>query len=159
MSNQLTVKMVLDAWNAQVQNANKIISSLSDEQLMSDVAPNRNRGIYLLGHLAAVNDKIMPVLGFGAEAFPKWNELFLSTPDKSVTDMPTPAEVRNYWETSLASLTKHFNEISADDWFAKHSLVSAEDFAKEPHRNKLNIIISRTNHLAYHVGQLRFLKS
>jgi hypothetical protein len=36
------------------------------------------------------------------------------------------------------------------DWFSRHMLVSPEDFAKEPHRNKLNVIINRTNHMANH---------
>lgn len=40
----------------------------------------------------------------------------------------------------------------------KHSAVSEEDFAKEPHRNKLNLLLNRTNHLSYHHGQLVFLK-
>ena len=38
------------------------------------------------------------------------------------------------------------------------NLVSAEDFAKEPHRNKLNLIINRTNHQNTHYGQLIYLK-
>ena len=33
-----------------------------------------------------------------------------------------------------------------------------EDFAKEPARNKLSVLLNRTNHLAYHLGQLRLLK-
>jgi hypothetical protein len=36
--------------------------------------------------------------------------------------------------------------------------VSPEDFAKEPHRNRLNVLISRTNHMANHIGQLLLLK-
>ena len=41
--------------------------------------------------------------------------------------------------------------------FEKHTAVSEEDFSKEPHRNKLNIVISRTSHLQYHTGQLVLL--
>jgi hypothetical protein len=48
--------------------------------------------------------------------------------------------------------------MKPDDWFAKHTAVSAEDFAKEPFRNKLNIIVTRTTHLQYHIGQLQLLK-
>ncbi len=158
MSNQLTVKMTLDAWNAQVNNTNKLLNELTDEQLQNEVAPNRNRGVYLLGHLAAVNDKMLPLLGLGEQSFAHLNETFLSKPDKSVAEIPTASELRKCWNESSASLTKHFNALSTDDFFAKHTSVSAEDFAKEPHRNRLNVIISRTNHLAYHLGQLSFLK-
>jgi hypothetical protein len=47
--------------------------------------------------------------------------------------------------------------MKADEWFNKHTAVSAEDFAKEPHRNKLNVIVNRTNHTSYHLGQLVYL--
>jgi NADP-dependent 3-hydroxy acid dehydrogenase YdfG len=56
------------------------------------------------------------------------------------------------------SLTPKLESLSADEWFEKHNSVSAEDFIKEPHRNKPNIIITRTTHLAYHIGQLILLK-
>ncbi|MFM2224817.1 MAG: hypothetical protein RJA07_1019 [Bacteroidota bacterium] len=158
MTNQLTVKMTLDAWNAQVNNANKLLNELSDEQLQNEVAPNRNRGVYLLGHLTAVNDKMLPLLGLGEQSFAHLNEPFLSKADKTVAEIPTASELRNSWHESTATLTKHFNALSTDDFFAKHTSVSAEDFAKEPHRNRLNVINSRTNHLAYHLGQLSFLK-
>ncbi len=36
--------------------------------------------------------------------------------------------------------------------------VTAEDFAREPHRNKLNIVLNRTGHVSYHLGQLVLLK-
>lgn len=55
-------------------------------------------------------------------------------------------------------LSQKMNSLSAEDWFQKHTAVTAEDFAKEPHRNKLNIIITRTSHLQYHTGQLALLK-
>jgi short-subunit dehydrogenase len=39
------------------------------------------------------------------------------------------------------------------DWAQKHTHVSAEDFAANPHRNRLSILLSRTSHVAYHLGQ------
>jgi hypothetical protein len=36
--------------------------------------------------------------------------------------------------------------------------VTEEDFANEPHRNRLAILLSRTSHASYHLGQLMFLK-
>jgi hypothetical protein len=45
------------------------------------------------------------------------------------------------------------NELTLNDWLGRHTAVSEEDFAKEPLRNRFSILITRTNHLAYHVGQ------
>lgn len=158
MTNQLIVKMVLDGWNAQVQNANKLFNELSDTQFQNEIAPGRNRGIYLLGHLIVVNDKMLPLLGFGPQLLPQLDEVFLSKPDKSVGEIPKVDELKKQWNTSVTELSKHFNSLNTEEWFTKHTAVSEEDFKKEPHRNKLNVIMSRTGHLTYHLGQLNLLK-
>ena len=43
--------------------------------------------------------------------------------------------------------------MSWSDWVQRHSAVSEEDFAKDPSRNRFAILLSRTNHLSYHLGQ------
>lgn len=159
MKGELAVKMVLDNWNKQINATNKIFDELSDEQLMKEVAPGRNRGVYLLGHLAAVNDKMLPLLNFGEAKYPKLYEDFEVKPDRAVADIPSVTELRKCWKDSCNELSKHFSKLTTEDWFARHTSVSAEDFAKEPHRNKLNIVLTRTGHLQSHLGQLVFLKS
>jgi hypothetical protein len=62
------------------------------------------------------------------------------------------------WNKQNALLEGKFNAATAEEWFEKHTAVSDEDFSKEPYRNKLNIIITRTSHLQYHSGQLALLK-
>ena len=150
--------MVLDEWHARVRNADTLFDKLTDEQLQKEVAPHRNRGIYLLGHLTAVHDRMLPVLNFGERLYPHLDPLFITNPDKSKESLIPANELRGYWKNINATLTNHFNNLKADEWFQRHNSVSAEDFIKEPHRNKLNLIISRTNHLSYHSGQLIFLK-
>ena len=58
-------KLALNAWQTQLDRTTKLFESLSDEQLQKQVAPNRNTGVYLLGHLIAVHDAMLPLLGFG----------------------------------------------------------------------------------------------
>jgi hypothetical protein len=36
----------------------------------------------------------------------------------------------------------------------KERLMSEEDYAKDPIRNRLAVLLSRTNHLSYHLGQI-----
>jgi hypothetical protein len=43
--------------------------------------------------------------------------------------------------------------MSSNDWAHRHSAVSEEDFAKDPSRNRFAVLLSRTNHLSYHLGQ------
>jgi hypothetical protein len=73
-------------------------------------------------------------------------------------ETPSVAELRKYWKEVNAKLSAAITTTTSNEWFAKHTAVSAEDFAKEPLRNKLNVLISRTNHQSYHLGQLIYLK-
>ena len=59
---QLIVRSVLDAWNSRIEAADKVFNGFTDEQLEQEVSPGRNRGVYLLGHLTAVHDKMLPLL-------------------------------------------------------------------------------------------------
>ena len=79
----LLVKMILMAWDTQNSYLNKLISSLTDEQLAKEIAPGKNTGVYLLGHLIAVSDGMLPLLGFGDRLFPEMEEVFVKTPDRS----------------------------------------------------------------------------
>jgi|SRR5882672_4728747 len=157
-SGQTMVKMVLDRWYSEIKKFDAILGSITDEQLQKEIAPNKNRGIYLLGHLTAVHDDMLPILNFGDKLYPELSETFIKSPDKSIIEIPSAKELRACWSKLNGMLTQKFDSLQPDDWFQKHNSVSAEDFIKEPHRNKLNIIINRTNHLAYHTGQLILIK-
>ncbi len=155
---ETSVKMVLDRWFGSIKNCNSILESLTDEQLEKEIAPNKNRGIYLLGHLVAVHDDLIRLLDLGDKLYPELFEPFIKSPDKAVAEIPTVTALRTFWNKQNEVLSEKFNNSSVEDWFQKHTAVSAEDFANEPHRNKLNIVITRTSHLQYHTGQIVLLK-
>ena len=158
MEKELAISLALNGWNSHIKRVDALLAKLNDEQLNAEVAPGRNRGIYLLGHLAAVHDMMLPLLGFGNALNTSFHTPFVSKPDKEVSDLPSIAEVRAYWQQVNAELAKHFAALKADEWFARHTAVSEEDFKKEPHRNRLSVLLSRTTHLAYHFGQLALLQ-
>lgn len=155
---EVFIKIGLDAWNIYVERTNKLFESLTDEQLQQQVAPNRNTALYLLGHLTAVHDGMLPLLGFRDRLYPSLQEVFIKNPDRSGLEKPAASLLRQYWKEVNETLAGHFSKLTADEWFQKHNSVSAEDFLKEPHRNRLNVLVNRTNHLASHYGQLVFLK-
>jgi len=157
-STQLIIKMVFDRWNASLASFEKLLNSFSDDQLQKEIAPNKNRGIYLLGHLIAVHDDMLILLNMGEKLYPELRKPFIDSPDKSVAEIPSTQELRASWSKQCEVLKQKFTNVKPEEWFEKHTAVSAEDFIKEPHRNKLNIIITRTTHLNYHTGQLVLLK-
>jgi hypothetical protein len=147
------VALGLKVWKAQIERADKLFGSLSSEDVLREIAPGRNRLLYLWGHLTATHDAMLPLLGLGERLHPEFDVAFVSNPDKSQVGIPSHLQVRQAWNSVNGELSKGFETMSWSDWLQRHSAVSAEDFAKDTSRNRFAILLSRTNHLSYHLGQ------
>jgi len=160
MENQqeVFVRMAMNAWNGHVKRADALFTSLNDEQLLQQVAPGRNRGVYLVGHLAAVHDQMIELLGIGERSYAKFDDVFLANPDKPGVELFPMAEVRTAWEETNKKLEELFAKMQPAEWFMKHTKMTDEDLLKEPYRNRLSVLISRTDHLAYHLGQVALIR-
>src|SRR2546425_13313146 len=122
-------------------------------QVLREIAPGRNRLLYLWGHLTAIHDAMLPLLGLRGRLHPEFDVAFVSNPDKSQAAIPSHEQVRRAWNAVNAELWKGFETMSWSDWLQRHSAVSEEDFAKDASRNRFAVLLSRTNHLSYHLGQ------
>jgi hypothetical protein len=143
----------LNAWKQNIERADKLFSPLTPEQLGREIAPGKNRLIYLWGHLTAVHDRMLPLLGIGPRLHEELDEPFLTKADKAVANLPSADVIKKDWNKVNGRLRDGFARFSTADWLQKHASVSEEDFAKEPDRNRFAILLSRTNHLSYHLGQ------
>jgi hypothetical protein len=74
--NEFIIKLALEAWQLQINRATKLFESLTDAQLQKQVAPNRNSGVYLLGHLTAIHDAMFSLLGIGERLYPQLDTIF-----------------------------------------------------------------------------------
>jgi DinB superfamily len=147
------VALGLKVWKAQIDRADKFFGTLSSEEVLREIAPGRNRLLYLWGHLTATHDAMLPLLGLRDRFHPEFDVAFVSNPDKSQAGIPSHDEVHRAWNVVKAELWKGFEKMSWSDWMQRHSAVSEEDFAKDASRNRFSILLSRTNHLSYHLGQ------
>jgi hypothetical protein len=143
----------LKAWKTQIERADKLFGGLSSEEAQREIAPGRNRLLYLWGHLTAIHDAMLPLLGIGERLHPEFDVSFVSTPDKSQAAIPSHEQVRQAWKNVNSELSEGFEKMSWPDWLQRHTAVSEEDFAKDASRNRFAILLSRTNHLSYHLGQ------
>ena len=150
----LYVQMALTNWDHQTQRAEKILWGFSDAEFQLTVAPGRNRVIYICGHLITVHDRLFELLGLGKRLHPEFDALFRTNPDGAVEDLPGPEHLKACWKEVHEQLHTDFLRLPAAAWFDRHMDVSPEDFAKEPHRNRLMVLMSRTAHAAWHAGQL-----
>jgi hypothetical protein len=130
------------------------LESLSSEDVLRDIAPGRNRVAYLWGHLTPVHDAMLPLLGLRERLHPEFDVAVLQNPDRSRDDIPSHEQVRVAWNIVNAELWKGFEKLSRPDWVQRHAAVSEEDFAKDASRNRFAVLLSRTNHLSYHLGQV-----
>ena len=152
------IKAIIASWKLIISRLDKRIASLDDEQLQKQVAPDRNRVLYLLGHLTAINDRTLPILGIGERLHPELDEIYITNPDRALPGPLSATDLRKAWNDVNGALTSGVENFSADEWLKKHASVSQEDFAKDPTRNRLAVLLNRTNHASYHAGQITLAK-
>src|ERR1700741_2668617 len=153
-SHELPVKVAINSWRLVVERADKIFSRLTEDELLREVAPGKNRVIYLWGHLIAIHDAMFPILGLGPRLHPDLDAILVDNPDKAVAEIPSAGQLKQYWDEVNGELFSQFQNLSPDEWLLRHRAMSEEDYAKDPVRNRLAVLLNRTNHLSYHVGQV-----
>jgi hypothetical protein len=147
------VALALKAWKTQIDRADKLFGALSSEEVLREIAPGRNRVLYLWGHLTAAHEAMLLLLGLRERLHPEFDVAFIANPDRSRADIPSHEQVRGAWNVVNAELRKGFEKMSWPDWIQRHSAASEEEFAKDASRNRFAVLLSRTNHLSCHLGQ------
>jgi uncharacterized damage-inducible protein DinB len=155
---EIFAAVAVSSWKQVIDRLNKMFSSIGDEELKQQVAPGRNRIFYLLGHLTAVHDRMFTLLGVGERLHPELDAPFLENPDKPAANEISAADLRKAWTEVNARLTTAFESLKPAQWLERHTAVSEQDFAKEPLRNRLAVLQSRTNHASFHMGQVRLTR-
>jgi hypothetical protein len=150
---EMLANVAVSSWKLVIGRLEQGLAGLNDEELQKPVAPGKNRLQYLVGHLAAVHDRLFPMLGLGDRLYPQLDEPYLTNPDGALPDAMTGAELKQALTEVNSKLTAAFEKLTPQEWLQKHGSVSDEDFAKDPSRNRLAVLLSRTNHASFHMGQ------
>jgi hypothetical protein len=143
----------LRAWKFNADRIATFFDALSEDQLQQEIAPGRNRLLYLWGHLAAANDALFPLLGLGPKLHPELDAMFFANPDRTVASVLSRSELKDVWGEINDALWSAFSGWTTAAWLQKHTAVSDEDFLREPHRNRYTVMLSRNTHMAFHYGQ------
>jgi hypothetical protein len=151
---QLTIQTAIKAWEMQISRTDKFLSSLDDASLTKEIAPGKNRISYLIGHLIAVNDNIHAMFGMSERSYAHLDEAFVKNADRATNREPGISDLREDWKRSNEQLSALFSRMTVKDWLSRHTAMTDEDYLKEPTRNKLAVLMNRTSHVAYHLGQL-----
>lgn len=156
-SDELFSGVVVTAWKRAAESLNKLLSTFSDQELLMEVAPQRNRVYYIIGHLAAYNDRLLVMLGIGKRLHPELDEVFIENPDRTFSDRLSPTQVRQAFIEVNDALSRSIEAMAPLDWLKKHAAVSEEDFAKDPNRNRITVLQRHAGHMVHHIGQIQLL--
>ena len=97
------VTSTLNSWKNWIERADKSFSLLTEGQMQKEVAPGKNRLIYLVGHLTAVHDRMLPLLELGPRLHPELDAPFISNPDRATAELPQPKRSRSHGRRSTAN--------------------------------------------------------
>jgi hypothetical protein len=157
MQENLIIDQCIKAWEQRITQATKLIDALSEWAMDTEIAPGRNKVAYVIGHLLVVHDKLIEGMELGDRRHADLDKLFFDAQQPDA-QYPDAAWIKENWNQQSQFLNEKFNKMTVADWLSKHAYVSSEDFALQPERNKLNLLLSRTNHLSSHNGQLALVK-
>jgi hypothetical protein len=144
----------LETWKQIVQRITIKLSTLKDEEVERTVAPSRNRVIYLIGHLIVAHDRMFPLLRIGDRHYTNLDASFFDNADGVVAHSFDIAYLRGAWEEVNRVLTESISKLTPAEWLERHGSVTEEAFVQEPLRNRMAILLSRTNHASFHYGQI-----
>lgn len=156
-SGRIAAQLALINWNLNLKQANALLERLPDAAFEQEVAPGRNRGFYLVGHLIAEHDEMAGLIG-ERRGYEHYDALFLHSSDRSGQELPGMDALRPVWKELHERLTAYMTALRPEEWFLRHTRITPEDFLLEPHRNRLAILTNRNVHFGYHLGQLALLK-
>jgi hypothetical protein len=150
---EILIDSALRSWRSNMDRASKFFGSLTNGELELEVAPTRNRLVYVWGHLTAFNDALIALLGFGPRRYPELEKVFVSQPDRAASPILGGPELNEIWTQLDILLWAEFQRLLPSEWLQRHQGISPDDFVREPHRNRYAVLLGRTAHLAYHYGQ------
>jgi hypothetical protein len=154
-----TLQISLLQWDAYNKRMQKVLDGLTESNFNKPIVPGGNSPSWLMGHLADTDDKLLELFGIRKRLFPELSTIYHHERGTNQSGHLSKAELNDRWKKIVAELDRAFQSMSEADWMGRHEAVTEEDFKKEPHRNKLNVMLSRVTHKASHLGQIAMLSS
>jgi len=151
------LEICLIQWNTYNRIMQKTLDAISEENFHKEITPGRNTPSWLLGHLADTDDALLELFGIRGRMFPELAKIYHHERGSNQSGHLSKEELNARWKAIIAELDGAFQSMKESDWLSRHMNISEEDFKKEPHRNKLNVMLSRVTHKASHLGQIALL--
>ena len=148
------LEICLLQWSTYNNRMQKLLDTISEDNFNKPVFAGHNSPSWILGHLVDTDDALLELFGIRSRLFPELKTIYHHEKDTNQSGHLNKTELIKKWQAISAELDKAFKSWSDKEWLSRHTAVSEEDFKKEPHRNKLNVMLSRVGHKASHLGQI-----
>lgn len=149
-----TIEICLLQWDTFNRRTQKTLESISEENFNKPICAGGNSPSWLMGHLADTEDALLELFGIRKRMFPELAKIYHHEKGTNQIGHLSKEELTAKWKEISGELDRTFKAMSESDWHGRHTAVSEEDFKREPHRNKLNVMLSRVTHKASHLGQI-----
>jgi len=149
-----TLDICLLQWDTYNRRIQMVLDTIGEEDFHTPILARGNSPSWLLGHLADTDDVLLELFGIRTRMFPELAKIYHHDRGSNQSGHLSKEELSEKWNAIVSELDRTFKSMSEADWHARHMAVSEEDFKKEPHRNKLNVMLSRVTHKASHLGQI-----
>ncbi len=145
-------------YKAMINWINSYLDSLSDDDLKMELAPGKNHGVWILGHLIASDDDFSGFMGKGDFLFPEYQSMFAQGAKlQPVENYPPIQTLRKQWKDIVTKNQKIYDDLTDADLNELHANI--KDPEKDFFKTKNMIIIYWQLHQMYHLGQLSLLVS
>ena len=147
---RLFSRIALRTWKATVGRFDDIVAALPDEELEREVTPGKSRLFYLVGHLTALNDRLLPVLGLGERRHEELDAEFGEERDDHRASALSPRRVRQLWNEVNAALVAGMERLTPEQWLEAPVSVTAP--------SRLSVLLAWTAHVSLHATQMRITR-
>jgi hypothetical protein len=144
---RLFTRIALKTWKATVGRFDDIVAASSDEDLDRVVMPGRSRLSYLIGHMTALHDRLLPLLGLGDRQHAELDAEFSDERDAHRTIAMSASGLREAWNDVNAALLAGMERLTPEEWLERPSTVADT--------NRLGVLLNWTNHVSLHSEQIR----
>lgn len=154
--NSLAISLL--QWDTYNKRMQKALTEIPAEKFNTPIVPGGNTPSWIFGHLVDTDDRLLELFGIGTRLYPDLSTIYHHERGNNQDGHLSKEELINRWNEIRTRLDAAFHAWTEAQWLQRHNAVSEEDFQKEPHRNKLNVMLSRVSHKASHLGQVSMLK-
>lgn len=143
--------------NGWLRNA---ITRLTDEALHNTIAPGKNHGIWILGHLIESEDELGVYLGLSDWLFPNYETLFgQGSPLLPPEQYPSASVLRQQWKQVSQRNDQILQLMTDTDWNQPHTRIdSGNPLDTDFFKTKGRCISIWNMHQTLHLGQLSVLR-